>query len=845
MRIIYVKLENFIGVHAAMGIHTLELEFDRIDKPIIQIYGKNRCGKTVLIQQLHPFSSINLSGDERSDLSLIIPGKIGIKNIVYDVNGEVYNITHTYRPTNSGHSISSSILHNGKELNPSGGVTIFNNLIEKILGINKYIFQFIINGTQLTSFANMSVTQRKNLLNKAMGIDIYAKMHKLATDDYRYVSKLISSLNNTKEFLLSTYGSYENLCTMLNQKQVEHDTLQRELENIKSTIDNLIGMIQALKQQNILQELTETNRLLAAYENVVQEIGSADAETYTRLVNEQIQINQSLSDKKNQRIIIMKDKDALYKQKNDIEMTMMERKRAKQDLDNMISMQEELTNKIKSLEIKKNISASSDHYRSLISLAQAINDICTEITTCLNDHHMKLFVEMILNGIDISAFILQEGSVLMDSEKEKSVMSRIRSMINTIDGQEYQCDHKDCIHWRIHEMLDNYFKSYQSTTNSKFTQYDMEQFDHAYKNLQTIKRLLRVDIADELKNDFHIDTIMVNLLNHHMGIDTDNVKEYMEEAAKIEQRNRYIEQLSGIEYTINNMKKMVSNTNDSPEETILDLQSRIDKLIQEMEIATNEINELSTKLVENDRYRMLVSQVQHINISEKIKQKQKLESLQSQLEHAEYEYSQLQTEYASKSNQMNIIKVELKTLTDANTQYQNTVTEIDKYLIDDRKFKVIAEATSSTKGKPVIAIRDKVGEAIMMTNRLLDVMYDGEIELLNPTIDETTFVLPFRCGTHESNDIRYGSQSESTLLSLALSLSLASSLTKYDVCLLDELDAYLDAHMRDSFLLMLQEIMATLRMEQMFLISHSILPDQYEHIVHAINLSDEIEKMKE
>ena len=207
MKIIHIKLVNFIGVHAAMGLKEVEFSFDHIDKPIIQIYGKNRCGKTVLIQQLHPFSHINLNGDDRADLALIIPKEVGIKNIVYEVDGEVYNITHTYTPSRTSHTVSSSIIHNGEELNPSGGVTTFNSLIEKILGINKYVFQFIINGTQLQSFGSMSATQRKTLLNKAMGIDIYDKIHKLATDDYRYTNKLITSLNNTKEYILSTYGA--------------------------------------------------------------------------------------------------------------------------------------------------------------------------------------------------------------------------------------------------------------------------------------------------------------------------------------------------------------------------------------------------------------------------------------------------------------------------------------------------------------------------------------------------------------------------------------------------------------------------------------------------------------
>ena len=99
MKIVYIKLINFIGVNAAMGVREVEFSFDMVDKPIMQIYGKNRCGKTVLIQQLHPFSSINMNGDERSDLPLIIPNETGIKNIVYEMNGDVYNITHTYTPT--------------------------------------------------------------------------------------------------------------------------------------------------------------------------------------------------------------------------------------------------------------------------------------------------------------------------------------------------------------------------------------------------------------------------------------------------------------------------------------------------------------------------------------------------------------------------------------------------------------------------------------------------------------------------------------------------------------------------------------------------------------------------
>lgn len=838
MKIIYIKLTNFTGVHAAMGLKEVEFSFENIDKPIIQIYGKNRCGKTVLIQQLHPFSSINLSGDERADLSLILTGQVGIKNIVYEVDGEVYNITHTYQPTRTSHSISSSLIHNGKELNPSGGVTTFNTLIERILGINKYIFQFIINGTQLTSFANMTTTQRKNLLNKALGIDIYDKIHKLATDDYRYTNKLITSLNNTKEYILSTYGSYEALCTMLNHKKQESVDLQNMISSTKSRMDKLYGEISTINEQNPHHELMLINNQLDAYKNVINELGSYNPDMYDTLIDEQISLNNTISTLKNRRLMIRNELDHQYEKKNDIENTQMSSRRAADDYNNMLRMKSDLEDKINNINIEMTTSGSSSYYMSMIQLAQAINDTCTEIVSCLNENHLKMFTEMIAHGVDVSAFLIQEGSVLMDSEKEISAISRVRRMIESVEGDwvDKDCLYPNCIHKRTHKMLDTFFKSYQSTTSSQFTQYDLEQLEHAYKNVITIKRILSSEIPVELKENFDIVNIMMNLQSHKVGIDVSYIKYLMEEAAKNEQRTQFISQLNDVNKTIENMKSLLLPT-DNMDDMIASIDQKISQLRDEDSDVERQIQYTTEMLNKNDHQRVLLSQVKHLNVTELNNRHIKLTSLIQRLQNSEQEYNQLNVSYNEMTMRMNSLTNDLNTISDVYNQYMNTVAEIEKHDSMNDKYKIIAEATSSTKGKPVIAIRDTVENALSLTNRLLDIMYDGEIELLTPTIDESSFTLPFRCGSHTSSDIRYGSQSENTLLSLALELSLVSSLTKFNIPLIDEVDAYLDSMMHDSFLIMLQEMMATLKMEQMFLISHSITPGQYDHIVHTIDIS--------
>lgn len=845
MRIIYIRLENFIGVNAAMGLKEVEFSFDKIEKPIIQIYGKNRCGKTVLIQQLHPFSSINLNGDERSDLPLIIPKETGIKNIVYEINGDVYNITHTYSPTRTGHSISSSLLKNGEELNPSGGVTTFNSLIEKILGINKYIFQFILNGTQLTSFGNMSTVQRKNLLNKALGIDIYDKIHKLSTEDYRYTNKLITSLNNTKEYILSQYGSYENLCCQLNQKQTQHSMLTNDILKTKENIDTLKGVISSINSQNPAQELISVNNQIMAYNNVVSELGSYDPNLYDTLVNEQMELNGLLNSLKSERTIVKKDIDVLYDKRNDINNTMLASRRAAEDFNNMIAMKNDLVEKIKGIEIEISTYGSSAYYKNMIQLAQVINDTCTEISSCLNEHHMHLFVEMITNGVDISVFLLQEGSVLLDSEKEMAVVSRLKHMIETVDGEwvESKCPYTECVHLKTHKMLETYFKSYQSTTDSKFTQYDLEQFDHAYKNVQTINRLLHTDVPPELIENFKLTTILGNLEDKKVGIDVSFITYLMEEAAKNELKKQYVSQLTDVEASIERMKAVIIPT-DNMDEAINEINNKIDNLIKHDNELGEKINDLSNKIDNNDRQRLMLSQIKHINITDVTRRKQQLDELIAKLNDAQINYDRYVYEYNEQTSQLNILSNELKILNDAHTQYTNTMKEIEKHDFMNGRYKVIAEATSSTKGKPVMAIRDTVDNALMMTNRLLDIMYDGEIELLEPTIDESSFTLPFRCGSHTSSDIRYGSQSESTLLSFALELSIVSSLTPNIYALVDEIDAALDTEMCLSFISMLLEICATLKIEQLFLISHHT-NDITHDCIHKLDIREEIERQKD
>jgi DNA repair exonuclease SbcCD ATPase subunit len=840
MRIMYVRLENFADVYAASGKHVVEYHFDKIEKPIIQIYGRNRCGKTVLIQKLHPFSSINLNGDERSDTPQIIGGEIGKKEIVYENHGEIYVITHIYHPTKNGHTVVSSFQKDGVEMNANGGVNTFNALVERIMGINRYTFQFVINGTQLTSFANMNSTQRKTLMNKAMGIDIYDKIHKLATEDYRYTSKLITSLTRTKEFLLRQYGSYETLRKTLDSTKLQYSQYVEQMQQYKTRLDQLTGVISSLRELQLSSELNVLQEKIMTYKTVMEQLGQYDDNLYEQLMEQQLSHSEGLHQAQSQRMLLMKDLDVLYDKKHQLEMKQQSHSRIINDYQNLEQIQQSITDKIQQMHVEElTVESSVGTFSQMLNIANAVNDTCKEITVCLNEQHLQMFCEMILKGIDVSGFLIQEGSVLMDSEKEKNVISRIRHMMSTIDGDYVSiedCRYGNCLYRNTFEKMQQYFRSYESVNDGKFTQYDLENFEHAWKNYQTMCRLIRIEIAPEVQSLFEYKSIITRLQHGLVGIDIEMIKHNAELAAQKEHYRQLVKQLNDIETRIKDIQELMRH--DTVEELPIDaFQSQIQTLQSQIQQCDQIITQEKQLLQDIDKKKMLFSSIKNINIHETQSRYDKVSKQQMQLQQSESEYSSIQQQYVQIQAQVQQIESQLKSLEDADKQYTRTVDEIENHLLMDERYKIIAEATSSTKGKPVIAIRDKIHEALNIANRLLNVIYDGEIELLKPHIDETTFTLPFRCGTNKSDDIRTGSQSESTLLSLALSLSLASVLTPYQVYLVDELDAYIDASTRDTFVLMLNEMMSILKVEQIFLISHSIQPNQYGHIVHTIDIS--------
>ena len=154
MRIISLEFVN----HVKLG--TFKMKWDN---SIISIVGANGSGKSFLLSSVHPYGS----SDRYNKAYPVIPEKPGYKKIVYDVNNVIYETIHEYVPHKNTHKCKSYLnrIIDGKveELNPTGNVEIYKDLVYKHLKFNSDIFDigfisFKANGITGTP------TNRRNVL---------------------------------------------------------------------------------------------------------------------------------------------------------------------------------------------------------------------------------------------------------------------------------------------------------------------------------------------------------------------------------------------------------------------------------------------------------------------------------------------------------------------------------------------------------------------------------------------------------------------------------------------------------------------------------------------------------
>ena len=109
---------------------------------------------------------------------------------------------------------------------------------------------------------------------------------------------------------------------ILSDKNHEVDAITSIITEKHSRMDALSGKISVIQEQNPTVELAEKNRIMELVQQITSQLGQYDDSTYIKLADDQILLNNELSDMKSKLYQINKDYDDLASKKNDISKTL-------------------------------------------------------------------------------------------------------------------------------------------------------------------------------------------------------------------------------------------------------------------------------------------------------------------------------------------------------------------------------------------------------------------------------------------------------------------------------------------------------------------------------------------
>jgi len=318
-----------------------------------------------------------------------------------------------------------------------------------------------------------------------------------------------------------------------------------------------------------------------------------------------------------------------------------------------------------------------------------------------------------------------------------------------------------------------------------------------YKPIDLNPNILN-DIYEAIKFNETLNNKLLELESNILEINADEnfIKNTEEELILLKDKQKEIE------VNINAINSNILENNTKTNELI----NSINKL-ENYKIDLSKLNE-SIQLRDE-----LVKQDEEHNI--KLKE---LIAIRTKWEEVKYSIVDKEEELNKIENNLNTYKLKIQ----RTKEYLATKKELEGKLL---KINYIKESTDPKTGIPLEIIKDNIGTIKDITNKLLDIAYQGSFQIEDFIVTETEFLIQVRKPNGMiTKDILECSQGEVALAKIAISLAILKKLLgNYNILYLDELDAELDHNNRQNFLNIINLLIKELHLEQVFVISHNDL----------------------
>lgn len=790
--IIYeLEFEN----HVKLGNFKIQL-----DNPIVSIVGKNGSGKSFLLSELHPYPSSNRYSSAYS----IIKGVSGYKRIIYKDNDIFYEIIHEYTPNNrEGHSAKSyfNIIKNGvtEELNPTGNGNFFKDLVKKYLKFDHKTFNSSHISFKTNGLTESSAKNRRELLSDIVETREVENMTRNCIIEYRTVNNMLNKIKDGRSGDIS--GTVDELKHKLKELDSEESTNNFKMDAMKLSIEEdkkTLTQYDNLKEDNI----EDINACLDALSMF------SDNETVINRYNIKIEnenaINRLFSD-------ITSRKDKYYK-----EVSLYQTKLNKEEWINKCDITRlEASNKRSKLSLYVNPKYMENLSIELIEPLKAIIDAINRVKNCSYNYASK-------NVIDI----------MKEQEEEKHVLEHFiaeynKKYNNSEGGKEYEVEPcpSNC------ELYQRY------VTDAKWVKENANSFKMSEESLVIINS--DIELLKPLKllyNQLHIIDKYTNKTMTDLHLNKDE--------------SFFINSLTDGEYIISvytlktNIEDLINNIL-SLENSIKDYEIKLDSIkhinldVENPDILLEEIDKLEKDLKAIKTHNVEFNINPYLlNTKYAYMTKNALKQHYNALKEANMNYNKLTLRISSD-------EMSIKTLEKRN--YAIITERVNIQRIIEDKIKVEQEYNSLDKDRvalsrirtimekeiPLIMLNNVLSFLEKQTNILLD---ENNIPInIEITVDDINILISASVNDIEIPDISQLSSGELCLVSLIMNACVLT-LSGYKVFCLDEIDANLDIINRKKFNQIIDSLLATLEIDQIICISHSI--ESSSDTAHRIVIGD-------
>jgi len=858
MRLLRLRLENYIGIYNGMGLNHIEIDFSKCIHKVLIIKGDNGTGKSTIFKALTPLadSSINF-----------IPDKTAIKEIAYETDFQtILNIKYESvvkdgirRPTkcylnrlNPDGSIEN--------LNPSNNITTAKEVIYDILGIDDNFITLSQLSANKKGLGGLKPSERKRYVNSIISsLAVFNNIHKMISTKSTVLKSIIDSY-------VTKLNQIGNVAIV--EDAIKKDTLAlKELDNKKNGLISEIATIKAELTRldtsgNFLNDYKDLSMRKIILEKEIREL--PDIEEY--------------SEEK----LIQYEKDMARYEANEEMLS----SRAKEILDN----ESELSNNITELQIKLDSLYDKDHmddlnskiestkkelesYKPFFSLFETYKNISEQ-----DYETVKLVIEKFNSTVET---IFQTYSETVRKESMNSLRTGKNEVIldhtEILSGLEKQLEDLRT-EKRDVEFLNNRSKDYNKIpddcnhkSDCPFIK-DIVEAKNLLKSRQSLYSLSTkinstLDAIESAKN-----LAEENMMKTQCLYEMKSILEYIQSMSKIIRKFPGTESLDSINTLYHNIEygirlnfesvdkyqefKNISTIVSALEDDLHSYESAKEKLISanaEIRILQEKIDtDLKNLSSIRDSKVSVLAEIEKIR-SSKLEIKSVLDSIRyAKINKEKFEkVSEELQAITSKIDSMEKDTVAIKELTDRLNRrgaelsaLQNTDLPALTKAIEENKYRIVLfeqytrdsqeygakyneiqmiKKYTSIHGIQTVYMSVFMNSILNMTNALLTLLFRGRFTLQPFIINENEFNIP--CADSEGRvreDISLMSDSQLSMISMLISfVLLRNSSNKYNIIKLDEVDDNLDNMNRIQFSILIEQIMIDLGFDQCLIISHN------------------------